>query len=370
MQNYALATLFFLSCCTFAPCDDQNSSLNRLPKVSKWGKLPDGREVNLFRISNSSGVIATLSNYGALLVSVEIPDEEGNLTDVTLSYQNLTEALAGGVNGSVIGRFANRIDGGGFSIDGKKFELETVNKKTNVHIHGGKTGFHRQLWDVDINDVNAQNESVRFSLKSPDGHEGYPGEVDVSVRYTLTENNILRLDYMGETNAPTHLNLTNHVYFNLAGSGNVLEHSLKLEAEKYLEIDKRKIPTGNFVPVNGTPLDFTTTKQIGQDIEKIPDGGYDHCFVVPGYRPEGGLSAFATLSDPESGRTLEIATTLPGVQIYTANHFKGEPYPQWGGICFETQFYPDTPNKPQFPTSLLRPGETFQHATEFRFSWE
>jgi aldose 1-epimerase len=313
-------------------------------------------------IPSSQKTRVVLAEYGALLVSVGTADREGEVGHVTLSYRSLEEALAGGVFGSVIGRFANRIGGGGFEIDGKRHELESVNKD-GVHIHGGATGFHRQLWKGE-----ATGAGVVFSLSSPDGHEGYPGKVEVSVTYTLTNDNILRLDYAGTTDRPTHLNLTNHVYFNLAGSGDIREHVLEMDCEQVLAIDPRKVPTGAFLDVAETPFDFREAKPVGREIESVEGGGYDHCFVVP--RRDAALVPFATLADPVSGRTMEIATTKPGVQIFTANSFKGEPFPRWGAICFETQFFPDTPNRPEFPPSLLRPGEVYRHTTEFRFGVE
>ena len=332
-----------------------------------WGHLPDGRPVKRFTLTNSLNTRIVLAEYGTLLVSVETADREGRVGPVTLSYRSLDEALAGGVFGSVIGRFANRIGDGGFEIDGKRYELESIGGD-GVHIHGGKTGFHRQLWKGEAG-ADAGEAKVVFSLSSPDGHEGYPGNVILSVTYTLTDDNVLRLEYSGRTDAPTHLNLTNHVYFNLAGSGDVRSHVLEMKCDRMLAIDARKVPTGAFLEVAATPFDFRTAKAVGKDLEAVEGGGYDHCFEI---RRDPAIPAtapipFATLGDPVSGRTLAVSTTMPGVQIFTANSFKGEPFPRWGGICFETQYYPDTPNRPEFPTSLLRPGESYYQATEFRF---
>ncbi|MDF1738552.1 MAG: galactose mutarotase [Verrucomicrobiales bacterium] len=335
-------------------------------KAVPWTPAEAEHGTSLFVLSNSEGTRVTIAEYGALLVSVETADRDGKLDNITLSYQSGEEARAGGVFGSVIGRFANRIDGGGFTIDETFYPLETVNEKTGVHIHGGKTGFHRQNWNG-LHGVDENGAFARLELTSEDGHEGYPGNVRVTVTYRLKEDNTLSITYEGRTDAPTHLNLTNHAYFNLAGKGDILEHRLQLESEKYIEIDDRNIPTGKRLPVKNTPFDFTSEKPVGEDIETIAGGGYDHCFVISEDNPDGEVIPFATLTDPASGRTMEIATTKPGVQIFTANHFKGNPFPKWGGICFETQFYPDTPNKPDFPSSLLRPGEAYHHTTEFRF---
>ncbi len=335
-------------------------------KSIPWTPGAENHGTSLFILTNRAGTRVTVAEYGALLVSVETADRDGALTDITLSYKSEEEARAGGVFGSVIGRFANRIDRGGFTIDDTFYPLDTVNTKTGVHIHGGKSGFHRQSWSG-LHGVDERGAFARLELTSKDGDEGYPGNARVTVTYRLTEENALRIEYQGTTDAPTHLNLTNHAYFNLAGEGNILEHELTLESDRYLEIDARNIPTGKRLTVDGTPFDFTGPKRVGEDIEKIAQGGYDHCFVIREDNPDGELIPFATLTDPASGRTMEIATTKPGVQIFTANHFKGSPFPKWGGICFETQFYPDTPNKPDFPSSLLRPGERYHHVTEFRF---
>lgn len=333
---------------------------------SLWGTMPDGRPVRRFTLTNDQRTRVVLAEYGALLVSVETADRQGRTGLVTLSYRSLDEALAGGVFGSVIGRFANRIGDGGFTIDGTRHDLGSVNKE-GVSIHGGATGFHRQLW-TGVAGADAEAARAVFSLVSADGHEGYPGKVAVSVTYTLTNDDLLRLDYAGTTDRPTHLNLTNHVYFNLAGGGDIRNHVLRMDCAEALAIDSRKVPTGGFVDVAGTPFDFRVAKPVGEDIGSVEGGGYDHCFVIP--RTADGKGApvpFATLADPSTGRTLGIATTKPGVQIFTANSFQGGPFPKWGGICFETQYYPDTPNRPEFPTSLLRPGETYRHTTEFQF---
>lgn len=335
-------------------------------KAVPWTPSGEKHGISLFVLENSIGTKVTISEFGASLLSIESRDRDGEFANIILSYQSEEETRTKGSLGPVIGRFANRIDGGGFTIDDTFYPLKTINAKTGVHIHGGKTGFQRQDWSG-LHGVDDEGPFARFELNSEDGHEGYPGNVSVSVTYLLTEKNTLRVSYEGTTDAPTHLNLTNHAYFNLAGKGDVREHQLTLKIDQYLEIDDRKIPTGKRLPVKDTPFDFTTEKAIGEDIEAIKEGGYDHCFVIRDDNPDGELVPFATLSDPSSGRTMRVATTKPGVQIYTANHYKGEPFPKWGAICFETQFYPDTPNKPDFPSSLLRPDEDYHHVTEFRF---
>lgn len=357
-QFAILATGIFLA--PIRPAGAQEAS------AGIWGKTPDGADVSIFTLTNNRGTRVRVAEYGALLVSLETKDKEGQLDDITLSYQSFDEALKGGVFGSVIGRFANRIGGGGFSIDGKRYDLESVNPKTGVHIHGGKTGFHRQLWKGSCKTTD-DAAVAGFHLTSPDGHEGYPGTVEVSVTYTLTNDNVLRLEYRGKTDQTTPLNLTNHAYFNLAGSGAVLDHQLKLLCLERLVVDENKVPTGEIVPVSDTVFDFRKLSRIGESIAEVEGGGYDHCFVIPQLSTNEGPNSFATLVDPNSGRTLEVSTTKPGVQIYTANHFKGKPFPKWGGICFETQHFPDAPNRRRFPESFLRPGEKYHHVTEFRF---
>tara|TARA_R110002096_G_scaffold113697_4_gene246896 strand:+ start:1888 stop:3009 length:1122 start_codon:yes stop_codon:yes gene_type:complete len=331
-----------------------------------WGILDDGREVKIFTLRNQQGTQVKVAEYGALLVSIEVADQDGNSGNITLSYQSLDEALAGGVYGSIVGRFANRIDTGGFTIDGERFDLETVNPKTQVHIHGGLTGFQRQIWQGKCSADNTKS-AAEFHLMSPDGHEGYPGKTEISVTYRLSNENALTIEYHGITDKPTHLNLTNHVYFNLNGEGEVLDHQLELTSEQFLEFDARKIPTGNLLSVENTPFDFRSEKSIGKSISQVDGGGYDHCFVIPPSNNGTAMVSFARLTSPRSGRTLAIETTMPGVQIYTANHFKNKPFPKWGGICFETQYYPDTPNQKSFPSSLLRPGQTYHHTTKFHF---
>lgn len=348
--------------------------LPRTPLMSQtteeliWGTMPDGTPVRRFTLTNQHGTRVSISEYGALLLSIETLDQKGASGIITLSYRTLDEALAGGVFGSVIGRFANRIDGGGFAIDGKRYDLTTVNEKTRVHIHGGEDGFHRQVWSGSSG-RDAGGAFVTLKLTSPDGHEGYPGKVELEAVYRLTHDNSLRLSYRGTTDRPTHLNLTNHAYFNLAGAGDIRGHLLQMDCEEVLEIDERKIPTGRRLNVMDSPFDFRIGKAVGEDLESIPDGGYDHCFVIPEQNTVDKEEPvpFASLRDPVSGRTMTIATTMPGVQLFTANHFKNNPFPRWGGICFETQYFPDTPNKPDFPSSLLRPGETYHQVTVFRF---
>ncbi|MEM7602606.1 MAG: aldose epimerase family protein, partial [Verrucomicrobiota bacterium] len=352
-QIAVLATAFFVSLSLRA---------NEV-ETEIWGTIPDLNTVQLFTLTNAQGTVVRLAEYGALLVSIDTLDRNGESGRITLSYESLEDALRGGVFGSVIGRFANRIDGGRFSIEGRQHELDSVNPKTNVHIHGGKTGFARQLWDGQIIS-DSRGQSVKFSLSSPDGHEGYPGNLTASVIYCLTPGNTLLIDYEAETDQPTHVNLTNHAYFNLAGVGSIEDHRLTLMAESRLELDERNIPTGTILRVRGTPFDFNSEARLGDRLPDFELGGLDHCFIIG--KP-GTSQMAAVLAHPASGRRMSVTTTKPGVQIFTANHFKGEPFPKWSGICFETQFYPNAPNEPSFPSSLLNPGEVYRHSTHFHF---
>ena len=346
--------LFLLSILTFQLYLPANTQVTK----TCWGTTQTGESVDLFTLNNpNSQISAQVASYGAMLVRLDVPDRKGQLGSIVAMDKFELASAEKGLWGQVIGRFANRIDTAGFTIDGKRHDLLTYNKKTKVHIHGGKTGFHRQVFDSKI-----IPNGVEFTHTSPDGHEGFPGEVKVSVKYELKGND-LSITYTATTTKPTHLNLTNHAYFNLTASNDtdILNHRLRLNADQYLDIDSRKVPTGKYIPVCGTPFNFQQTQRIGDQIEAA--GGYDHCFVIQG-KP-GTLSSAATIEDPNSGRKLEVLTTQPGLQIYTASKRN---FPKWSQICFETQHYPDSPNRPEFPSTLLRPGETLKEVTVFRCS--
>lgn len=336
-----------------------------------WGTLDSGEEVRRFLIRNENGLSAEIVEYGALLNRLWLPDGDGAPRNVILSHPDLAAAVSGGLFGSVVGRFANRIDGGGFEIDGRRYDLESVNERTGVHIHGGRTGFHRRVWK---GSPSPQGDAVALRYVSEDGEEGYPGRVEVEVRYLLRSDDVLRIEYRATTDAPTHLNLTNHAYFNLAGGGDVLEHRLQLAAAEVLELDERKIPTGRLLETAGTLFDYAAPTRLGDRLPEMPGGGLDHCFVLGGEPPEDGdppLRLAARLGLDGFPWTLEVATSKPGTQVYTANHFSGDGaggHPRWAGIAFETQHFPDAPNQPGFPSSLLRPGEVYDHATEFRWT--
>jgi len=348
---------------------------NRLSKatVAKVvvGKMPDGADVHEYTLTNVHGLEAKVLTYGAMLTTVKVPDKDGKFESVTLYLDSFEDYLKGHpLFGSVVGRFANRIAGAQFSIDGVVHKV-TPNAGAN-HIHGGREGFHKIVWQADsFREKDAVGVILRHT--SPDGNEGYPGTLDVIVTYTLRNDNELVMDYQAVTDKPTVLNLTNHAYWNLAGagSGDVLDHILMLDAESYLPSDQAKIPTGEIKPVKGTVMDFTTPQTVGSRIKQVDGENYDHCYVLgESKRPR----LFARVVEAKSGRVMEVFTTQPGVQLYTAKHLNSKlktsrfAYGPYHGLCLETQHYPDAPNKPNFPSAVLRPGETFKHTTIHKFS--
>jgi len=340
---------------------------------SVFGQMPDGAEVHLFTLANAAGLEARVMTYGATLVSVKAPDRDGNLDHITLHLDSLDDYVAGHpLFGSVVGRYANRIAGARFTIDGVEYRL-TPNAGPN-HIHGGRQGFHKIVFQAES--LREEDRGgVRLSHTSPDGHEGYPGTLDTTVTYWLTNDSRLIISYDARTDRPTHLNLTNHAYWNLAGagSGDVLGHELTLNADRYLPSDDRRMPLGNIEPVEGTPMDFTKPQTIGARVDRVPGQNYDHCYVL-NKRPGGLLSLAARVVDPKTGRVMEVHTTQPGVQLYTAKGLSdrlgadGKSYGPYHAFCLETQHYPDSPNRPAFPSTLLRPGETYEEVSIYKFS--
>ncbi len=340
-----------------------------------WGRLSTGEEVDLFTLRNANGLTAQVASHGATLVSLQVPDRQGSLIDVVLGFDNPADCERNShYIGSTVGRFANRIRGGRFELDGRSYQL-AVNNGPN-HLHGGRRGFSHRLWQAEpVSEANRVGIVLR--RLSSDGEENYPGNLDAVVTYWLDNENRLRIDYQAQTDAATHINLTNHSYFNLRGSGDVLDHLLQLRASRYTPIDASFIPTGALADVAGTPMDFTTAKPVGRDIaaefEQLKlAAGYDHNFVIDGW--DGSLRECARLEEPLSGRVMSVATTCPGVQLYTANFLAGTPargggeYGARQGLCLETQFFPDTPNQPHFPSTRLAPGVVWQQATTFSFS--
>lgn len=332
-------------------------------------------EITLYTLTNNSGASVTLSSLGAGIVSVIVPDKNGKMADVALGYKDPASYLADGpCAGKIPGRFANRIARGRFTLDGKEFTL-AINNGPNA-LHGGPTGFMNRIWKSEAN-----GDSVTFTYRAADGEEGYPGNLDVTATYTWSEDNELTLRLTAETDAPTVINLTNHVYFNLDGenAGSVLDHELRLNATNYLPTDDTQIPTGEFAAVAGTPMDFTAFKAIGRDINEdfypLKVGkGYDHCWVRDNYA-KGVIGEAAVLRSSKSGRELRISTSQPGMQVYTGNWLAGCPesisggaYNDYDGVAIECQNFPDAPNHPEFPTSRLNPDEKYNETIIFKFA--
>lgn len=339
---------------------------------SIFGKTSDGTEIELYTLHNAQGSSAKVMTFGATLTELQVADRSGKMGDVVLGFDNLAQYLGKTpFFGVTVGRYANRIAKGRFTLDGKEYQL-FVNNGPNS-LHGGAVGFDHKVWKAEPKDA-PQGQSVRFTYVSKDGEENYPGTLTVSVTYTLTDKNDLKIDYAAETDKPTVLNLTNHSYFNLAGSGDILKYDLYLNADKFTVVDDTLIPTGEIKSVANTPLDFRKPMVIGAHIAEIKDiGGYDHNFVVNGN--PGTLRIAARVEDPSSGRQMEVWTTEPGIQFYSAIHLdepvKGKGgliYPKYGAICLETQHYPDSPNHPDFPSTVLRPGQKFTSETIYKFS--
>ena len=335
-----------------------------------FGKLSDGTAAELFRLRNANGLVAKITNYGATITELHVPDRNGNLGDVVLGFDNLAQYLQGHpCFGATVGRVANRIARGRFVLDGKTYAL-AINSGPN-HIHGGIKGFDKVVWQA----APQKGAAVKFAYTSPDGEEGYPGTLSVEVTMSLTDANELRLDYGAATDKPTPVNLTNHSYFNLAGRGDVLAHELMLAADYYTPANAELIPTGQIAPVKGTPLDFGTPQPIGSRFSQLTGDpiGYDNNFVLKGAGK--ALSLAARLYEPGSGRVMEVSTTEPGVQLYTANFLDGSltgkhgaVYRRHAAVCLEAQHYPDSVNQPGFPSIILRPGQTYRQTTLHKFT--
>jgi aldose 1-epimerase len=350
-----------------------------------FGTLPDGRKVDIYTLRNANGMRVKIMTYGATIQKIVVPDDQGHFKNIALGFHDLdgyvtnTTAASGTTYfGATIGRYANRIGGAQFTLDGTTYHLPANNGPNTLH--GGINGFDSKLWDAK-GSIGPKGPEVTMRYTSPDGEEGFPGTLMTQVKFTLTDNNGLRMHYRATTDKPTVINLTNHTYFNLAGegSGDTYDTLLKIDANHYTPVDANLIPTGQIAPVAGTPLDFRQLTPIGQ---RIRDGfeqlvlahGYDHNFVINGGQ-SGHLVKTALAKDPQSGRTLKVKTTEPGVQFYSGNFLDGSlvgtsggTYRQGDGFTLETQHYPDSPNKPSFPTTVLRPGQTFKSSTIYQFS--
>ncbi|MEN6556968.1 MAG: aldose epimerase family protein [Thermoguttaceae bacterium] len=332
------------------------------------GRTVDGVEIEQYALTNAHGLRVTVMTFGATITSVETPDRNGAPANIVLSLGSLDDYLRGHpCLGSTVGRYANRIAKGRFSIDGVEYRLATNNGPN--HLHGGPLGFDKRVWQAEPV-TTANSAGAAFSYDSPDGDEGYPGRLAVRVVYSLTDDNQLQMHYSATTDRPTVVNLTNHTYWNLAdgGSGDVLRHQLTIHADRCLTVDSGLIPTGELRSVVGTPFDFLKPKPIGADIAQT-GGGYDHCYVLNG--GDGGSPA-ASVVEPTSGRTMDVFTTQPALQFYTANGLDmigqhGKRFSKHHALCLETQHFPDSPNHAAFPSTLLRPGERFEQLTIHRF---
>jgi aldose 1-epimerase len=343
--------------------------------TSVFGRLPDNREVSQYTIKNGAGLTAKVINYGATITSLQVPDRAGKMDDIVLGYDSLQGYMDGTAYfGAIVGRYGNRIGKGQFQLEGKQFQV-TVNDGAN-HLHGGKTGFNKVLWHVN----GTSSSSIELQYFSRDGEEGYPGTVTLKVKYTLTDKNELRIDYEGTADRTTVLNPTQHSYFNLSGSftNTILDHQLMLCADQFTPVDQGLIPTGQLVNVENTPMDFRKPVAIGARIndsyEQLLFGkGYDHNWVLRG--GPGRVREAAELYEPASGRLMTVYTDQPGIQFYSGNFLDGTArgkggisYQRRTGLCLETQAFPDTPNKPQFPQVTLRPGEVYRQTTMYQFS--
>ncbi len=343
-----------------------------------FGKSRFGETVNRYTLSNSHGTRVAILNLGGIIQNLFTRDKQGKLADIVLGCNTVADyEQQRAYLGAIAGRYANRINNGRLTINGKDYLLARNNGKH--HLHGGDKGFNSCLWSAE---TKQQPNSITVTLTyfSEEGEEGYPGNLKLQVSYTLNESNELHMDYQATTDATTVVNLTNHSYFNLRGYGSCLDHQLQLRADYYLPTDETAIPTGELVPVEGTPMDFRITKSLGQDIDKadqqlIQAKGYDHCWILSqGDERPTDPKLFAIVCESEYGRKMEVFTTHPGVQLYTGNYLDGTPsksgqcYRNREGFCLETQYFPDSPNHPHFPSTLLHPGETYSQQTIFRFS--
>lgn len=345
-------------------------------KQEPFGVSPEGNPIDRYTLRNANNVSVSIITYGGILTSLCVPDRHGTLGDVLLGFDEPAPYVdAHPYLGALIGRYGNRIAGGRFELNGIDYTLARNNGPN--HLHGGPTGFHRRLWSA--REVGSTDEpGLELTYLSRDGEEGYPGNLAVTVVYTLTNRDELRIDYTAETDQDTIINLTNHAYFNLAGGGDILTHELELPASHFLPIDATSIPLGEKQSVQGTPFDFTRALPIGAriatDDQQLQRGqGYDHTWVLD--QQPGTIGPAARLHDPSSGRVMEVLTTQPGIQFYSGNQLDGaftgkggQVYAKHAGLCLETQHFPDSPNQPQFPSTVLHPGEKYHQTTVYRFS--
>jgi len=338
-----------------------------------FGKTTDRKKVDLYTLTNTNGLTAKITNYGGIVTSLQVPDRNGNFTDIVLGYDNLNDYIKNNSPyfGAIVGRFAGRIAKGKFTLKGVEYKLAT-NDGPN-HLHGGIKGFDKVVWNAQQMQTD-EGPALKLTYLSPDGEEGYPGNLACTVIYTLTNNNELKVSYEAETDKTTIVNFTHHSYFNLAGhnSGNILGHILMINADSFAATDDTFIPTGEIKPIKGTPLDFTKPAPIGSNIAKT-NGGYEHTYVLN--NPSGSLALIARAYEPKTGRVMEVLTTQPGVKLYTGNYLDGSitgkdkaVYNKHAAFCLETQHLPDSPNHSNFPSTVLNPGEKYKHIIVYKFS--
>lgn len=341
-----------------------------------FGVLPDGKEVMKYTLANTEGMQVEIINYGGIITSLKVPDKNGEIRDVVLGFDDLKSYVEDNPYfGCIVGRYGNRIEKGQFQLNGKTYNLARNN--IGNHLHGGLKGFDKVFWEIEEYEGNDSTGLV-LRYTSPDGEEGYPGTLDIVVRYILTRDNALVIEYVANTHEPTIVNLTNHTYFNLSGETSILDHELMIRADEFLPVDSTLIPTGEMRSVGGTPFDFREGKVVGDDIAEdnvqlTLGGGFDHCWVLA-HSDRDEMELAARLSDPVSGIEMDVYTTEPGIQFYSGNFLdgtlngkKGVIYHQRSGLCLETQHFPNSPNQPEFPSVTLKPGEEYHSKTKFRF---
>ncbi len=374
-KSFVLLFLLFLMMSCAPQSEKESGSMSNGVSSAPYGKLSDGTEISVYTLRNANGVTLEVINYGGIIRTLNVPDRDGKMIDVVLGFDSLAAyTKRNPFFGSLVGRYANRIAGGRFVLDGTEYNL--VKNNNGNHIHGGTRGFDKVVWNIEEAEAE-DGVAVRLTYTSQDMEEGYPGNLDVEVIYTLTNDNAIKFDYKATTDKKTIINLTQHTYFNLnGGKADVLEHEVSLNADHFLPVDENLIPTGELMPVENTPFDFRTPVKIGErindDHEQLRRGrGYDHCWVINGE----GLKPTAEVYDSASGIEMMVYTTEPGVQLYTGNFLDGTltgkngvVYQQRSGFCLETQHFPDSPNKEQFPSVVLAPGETYTSQTIYRFT--
>ncbi len=346
-------------------CQSTESNITK----ESFGTLSSGEEIDIYTLKSNTGIEAKIMTYGGAVVSIKTPDKNGKLGEVTLGFDNIEDYETHRVFfGATIGRFGNRIANGKFSIGDVEYQLAT--NDGNNHLHGGVAGYDRVVWNAEAIE-DAENPGLKLTYLSVDGEEGYPGNLNISVTYTLKGDD-LQIDYEATTDQATPVNLTNHTFYNLAGEGTILDHILTINAPSYTPVDETLIPTGEIITVENTPFDFNTPTEIGARIEDT-EGGYDHNYVL---KETDGLMLASKLADPKTGRYMEILTTEPGLQFYSGNFLDGtqvcgeREYTIHTGLCLETQHFPDSPNQPNFPSTILEAGDTFNSTTIMRFGVE